>query len=342
MTSDSDEGLLLHLFPFCAAQVQLAPIPHSSADTDRLLDATRVWDETSSPWLSLAVLRLCAALTDPDHGVRARFGAEMGFNPWLAPPGLGMPLATSGKQSASLAHMRSVVYEYFHCVKNGKPLPAALQELMAKHGPAQQRLQPRESPAKTGATQLLPNGRWDSASRIVPGGSPQKTLGTNPSEPSSGTNTSLRRRWAADTSIAVIGAGIGGLTAALRLKALGYTHVAVFEKDGVVGGKCQGMEVGGLWFDLGGQFLARGVSPTIFRLAAELGAEWQPLGDGIRGAVALEAGGTVRPFKDLLRQATKARQAVQVFKEVNLILPCSTLTFTSFLGSPSGKSSMNS
>ncbi|GAQ79335.1 AMP-dependent synthetase and ligase family protein [Klebsormidium nitens] len=292
-------------------QIQLAPTPPSSAERDRLLDATRVWDETSSPWLSFALLRLYAALTDPDPRARARFGSEMGFNPWLAPPGLGMPLATSGKQSASLAHMRSVVYEHFHCVQTGKPLPAALQELMAKHGPAQQRLQSRASPATIRAAPPSADGRGNPATK----GSLQKPLAANPSERRNGKDTALRRRWAANTSIAVIGAGIGGLTAALRLKALGYTNVAVFEKDAIVGGKCQGMEVGGLWFDLGGQFLARGVSPTVFRLAAEIGAEWQPLGDGIRGAVALEGGGTVRPFKDLLRQATKARKVVQGLKE---------------------------
>lgn len=299
---------------FTIPQIQLAAVPDSPTERNRLLDATRPWDERVSPWRRLGVLRLYAALTDPDDAARARFGTELGFNPWHAPPGLGMPLATSARQCASLAHMRSVVYQHFHCVQTGKPIPDSVQELLSKYaGP----------PVKKPALRSCP---FSSCASPAPAPKPLKprALDGRPPNPraavrATANDGSPRRMWEADTSIAVIGAGIGGLAAAMRLKALGYTNVSVFDRDSVVGGKCQGMEVGGLWFDLGGQFLARGASPTVFRLAAELGAEWQPLGHDIFRAVDLEAGGTVRPFKGNLLQTVKAQQAVEPFQKVGFV-----------------------
>ena len=307
------------------AQIQLAAVPHSPTERDRLLDATRPWDERAIPWRSLGVLRLYAALTDPDDAARARFGTELGFNPWHAPPGLRMPLASSAKQCASLAHMRSVVYEHFHCAQTGKPIPAAIQDLLSKYGPPQKKPALRASSA-TGSASSAPEPQVDSLYSQVPNGRPLHSLAADTTGRVTAEDSLPCRLWDARTSIAVVGAGIGGLTAAMRLKALGYTNVAVFERDATVGGKCQGMEVGGLWFDLGGQFLARGTSPTIFRLAAELGAEWQPLGIDAFRAVDLAGGGTVRPFKGILRQAVRAKQAVEPFQKVGLYSCLSLIT----------------
>ena len=56
--------------------------------------------------------------------------------------------------------------------------------------------------------------------------------------------------------IAVIGAGLGGMSAAISLRAMGY-EVDVFEKNDQVGGKLNVREIDGYSFDLG---------PSIFTL----------------------------------------------------------------------------
>lgn len=58
--------------------------------------------------------------------------------------------------------------------------------------------------------------------------------------------------------IAIVGAGIGGLAAAVKLAALGH-HVEIFEGSSFVGGKCRTETIGGYSFDLG---------PSLFTLPA--------------------------------------------------------------------------
>ncbi|MGJ8676643.1 MAG: phytoene desaturase family protein [Akkermansiaceae bacterium] len=58
------------------------------------------------------------------------------------------------------------------------------------------------------------------------------------------------------SSVIIIGAGLGGLSAAISLKAAGY-DVEVFEKNAQIGGKLNVMEMDGFTFDLG---------PSIFTL----------------------------------------------------------------------------
>jgi phytoene desaturase len=71
--------------------------------------------------------------------------------------------------------------------------------------------------------------------------------------------------------VAVIGAGIGGLAAALRLRVLGY-DVAVYEKNERVGGRCNLLEDGGYRFDVGPSLL---LMPDVFReLFAFAGADF--------------------------------------------------------------------
>lgn len=53
------------------------------------------------------------------------------------------------------------------------------------------------------------------------------------------------------TSIAIIGAGVSGLTAAYYLKKLGYQNVTVFERESYVGGKVLSYEYEGNTYDLG-------------------------------------------------------------------------------------------
>src|SRR4051812_16275131 len=53
------------------------------------------------------------------------------------------------------------------------------------------------------------------------------------------------------TRIAIIGAGAGGLGAAVRLRDRGYDDVTVFERANQVGGKAYSVNVDGRHYDLG-------------------------------------------------------------------------------------------
>lgn len=71
--------------------------------------------------------------------------------------------------------------------------------------------------------------------------------------------------------IAIIGAGVGGLAAAIRLRARG-ADVAVYEKNATVGGRCNLLVDGGYRFDVGPSLL---LMPDVFReLFACAGADF--------------------------------------------------------------------
>ena len=74
-----------------------------------------------------------------------------------------------------------------------------------------------------------------------------------------------------DTKIAIIGAGVAGLTSAYQLKKKGYNHVVVFEKDAKVGGKCVSFEYNFDAFDLGGHEMLAGYK-DVMDMASEVGA----------------------------------------------------------------------
>ncbi len=61
--------------------------------------------------------------------------------------------------------------------------------------------------------------------------------------------------------VIVIGAGIGGLTAAIRLATYGY-HVQVFERQPQVGGKLNQLKMQGFSFDTGPSLLTM---PQVFQ-----------------------------------------------------------------------------
>ncbi len=58
-----------------------------------------------------------------------------------------------------------------------------------------------------------------------------------------------------EQKIAIIGAGISGLTAAHTLKKLGYNNITVFEANDRVGGKVHTVEIDGYIYELGAIFL---------------------------------------------------------------------------------------
>ncbi len=80
-------------------------------------------------------------------------------------------------------------------------------------------------------------------------------------------------------TISVIGAGLGGLSAAISLKAAGY-DVQVFEKNPQIGGKLNVMEMDGFTFDLG---------PSIFTLPQMFRTLFERAGKNMDDYVQLDA-----------------------------------------------------
>jgi glycine/D-amino acid oxidase-like deaminating enzyme len=78
-----------------------------------------------------------------------------------------------------------------------------------------------------------------------------------------------------DTRIAVLGAGAAGLTAAWRLRRLGYRNVVVFEADSRAGGKVSTFRADGHPVELGAIWYMNGYR-TVFGLAGEVGVPLAP------------------------------------------------------------------
>ncbi|CAI9106622.1 OLC1v1005818C1 [Oldenlandia corymbosa var. corymbosa] len=80
-----------------------------------------------------------------------------------------------------------------------------------------------------------------------------------------------------DTSIAIVGGGPSGLSAAYALSRLGYHNITVLEKYHTVSGMCESVDIEGKVYDLGGQVLAANSAPVIFNLAKETGCELEDM-----------------------------------------------------------------
>ncbi|KAK1421598.1 hypothetical protein QVD17_24067 [Tagetes erecta] len=89
--------------------------------------------------------------------------------------------------------------------------------------------------------------------------------------------TNLHPCMPVNTSIAILGGGPSGLSAAYALAKLGYNNVTVIEKYHTVSGMCESADIEGKVYDLGGQVLAANSAPTIFHLAKELGSELEEM-----------------------------------------------------------------
>src|SRR3989344_1745116 len=78
--------------------------------------------------------------------------------------------------------------------------------------------------------------------------------------------------------IAVIGAGIAGLTCAYELQKAGF-EVTIFERDDRVGGRMATRVKDGLAFDIGANFFVEHYTHTN-ALAKELGVDWERMEPG--------------------------------------------------------------
>ncbi len=110
-------------------EVQVRPAESDPAAHEEALDASRPWPESRHRWHECARLRLDRVL--PEAAIE-----PLVFNPANAPPELGLVLARSPDESASLNHLRSIVYEVAAAARKGEPVPERLAALLAPGVPA--------------------------------------------------------------------------------------------------------------------------------------------------------------------------------------------------------------
>jgi monoamine oxidase len=109
-----------------------------------------------------------------------------------------------------------------------------------------------------------------------------------------------------ETDVVVIGAGIAGLTAALRLREAGRS-VVVLEARDRVGGRIHGFTIGARVIQLGGRWTGPG-QDRIKALAAELGVAVKPF--EIYGDAAAARGGDLPGFVEAVRRIDRLAETV--------------------------------
>lgn len=103
--------------------------------------------------------------------------------------------------------------------------------------------------------------------------------------------------------VAVIGSGLGGLSAAISLKAAGY-NVEIFEKNSHIGGKLNVMEMDGFTFDLG---------PSIFTLPSMFESLFARAGKTMSDYVELD------PVTPQWRNFFENKQPIDLYQEEDLM-----------------------
>lgn len=122
-------------------------------------------------------------------------------------------------------------------------------------------------------------------------------------------SVSLKRgAWAAGATplIAVIGAGVAGLTAAYRLQKAGLKPI-IFEASNRVGGRMMTLRkfYRGMFCELGGELVDTN-HEDLKTLAGEIGVELQPLAEGDTGEDLYYFGGTFHAAKEMLDPAAQS------------------------------------
>ena len=110
-------------------QVQLQPISDSVEVNERAKDCTIPWEETEYPFHDLAVLDLDSILPD-------ELAEPLEFNPYHAPPELSLILAHSARETASVNHLRSIVYQISANMRKYQTPSSTLVEWGTDHQPS--------------------------------------------------------------------------------------------------------------------------------------------------------------------------------------------------------------
>ena len=118
-----------------------------------------------------------------------------------------------------------------------------------------------------------------------------------------------------DRSIAIIGAGISGLTAAHALKKSGYNNITIFEAGDYIGGRINSMEVDGEVFETGAVFSLDSLKRTN-RLAKKYN---QPLERINKKLLYFSQGQTFSPAKYLRRKYSLPKTLSASWKFYRLI-----------------------
>ncbi|MFE2471217.1 FAD-dependent oxidoreductase [Streptomyces mirabilis] len=118
-------------------QLQLRPQTGLPDADSAALNSTRNWAPQQYPWHDLASLTL-------DTWVDDATAEPLRFNPALAPPDLGIALARSCHDTASVNHLRALVYQFTAAARLGERPPQQLQALVRpnrapQHPPTAQR-----------------------------------------------------------------------------------------------------------------------------------------------------------------------------------------------------------
>ncbi|UOZ06985.1 FAD-dependent oxidoreductase [Amycolatopsis sp. WQ 127309] len=106
----------------CVLQIRLRPVEADPRRLEDALDATKPWPGEYR-WTDLARIRFDEPL--PDETTDA-----LAFDPALAPAGFGVALARSPRSTASLGHLRALIYRMTSLARLGKPLPPQLAGLL--------------------------------------------------------------------------------------------------------------------------------------------------------------------------------------------------------------------
>ena len=85
-------------------QLQLQPVTDDPVQQEAAKDCTTPWDESQYPFHDVANLRLTRILP-------GEWAEPLEFNPYHAPPELALILARTATETASVNHLRSVVYQ---------------------------------------------------------------------------------------------------------------------------------------------------------------------------------------------------------------------------------------
>ena len=110
-------------------QIQLLPVTTDATLNERAKDCTIPWEEVDCPFHDVAVLDLDSILPD-------ELAESLEFNPYHAPAELALILAKSARETASVNHLRSVVYQISANMRKYQTPSSSLVEWGTAHIPS--------------------------------------------------------------------------------------------------------------------------------------------------------------------------------------------------------------